>query len=72
MSMERNLKIYQAMMNRKIKIKKIKKKLKPLSDLRKMNLMNKLKMKHKQNYKTKVLKQKMIQINHTFWKIFTS
>ena len=72
MSMERNLKIYQAMMNRNLKIKKIKKKLKPLSDLRKMNLMNKLKMKHKQKYKTKVLKQKMIQINHTFWKIFTS
>ena len=72
MSMERNLKIYQAIMNRNLKIKKIKKKLKPLSDLRKMNLMNKLKMKHKQKYKTKVLKQKMIQINLTFWKIFTS
>ena len=56
MSMERNLKIYQAIMNRNLKIKKIKKKLKPLSDLRKMNLMNKLKMKHKQKYKTKVLK----------------
>jgi len=54
--MERNLKIYQVMMNRNIKIKKINKKLKPLSDLRKMNLMNKLKMKHKQKYKTKVLK----------------
>ena len=33
MSMERNLKIYQAIINRNLKIKKIKKKLKPLSDL---------------------------------------
>jgi len=70
--MERSLKMFQAMMINKLKIKMIKKKFKIQKFLMKINLNNKIKKRHKLKNKKKVLRLKRSRTNHISWKTFTS
>jgi hypothetical protein len=70
--MERSLKMFQAMMINKLKVKMIKKKFKIQKFLMKINLKNKLKKRHKLKNKKKVLRLKRSRTNHISWKTFTS
>ena len=70
--MERSLKMFQAMMINKLKVKMIKKKFKIQKFLMKINLKNKIKKRHKLKNKKKVLRLKRSRTNHISWKTFTS